>query len=232
MYYIRKKSIFILLFILIALSSIMLFFYLPNNTVKFNKNCPLGEVKSDHTEYFKKFIEPDSEFIAYKQLSLSVYQFVSLVKTDKRYYLSVAGNNFNQFPILTKEISRKAGENIFKHRLSTNTQMSMEAGATLQPACIIVGDKRAHNLIIEGLYLDEGELYATIKVDSEMKKLYFSLRALVDEEFKSEIEKIKAAGMTMSKSAMDISELTGTEDEMKIFVERLGKNPFFELMLD
>ncbi len=39
------RNVYILLFILIALSLIV-FFYTSENTVKINKNCPIGEVES------------------------------------------------------------------------------------------------------------------------------------------------------------------------------------------
>ncbi len=225
------RNVYILLFILIALSLIV-FFYTSENTVKINKNCPIGEVESDYTRHYKEFITPNSEFVAYKQFSTYRYQFVSLVKNNNRYFLSVSGSQFNQFPVLTKEISRKAGEDIFKHRLNTNKQMLMTDDA-LHPACVFVGDKGSQGLRIEGLFLGEIGLYPNPqKVDSEMEKIYSSLRILVNEEFKLEIEKVKADGMTMSKSVSDISELIGTKDEMKAFIGRLRKNPFFELMPD
>lgn len=230
MIYFNKKNISILS--LFTLSVVILLYNIADKGVQVNQRCPI-RIQPDYINHYQDFINSESEYIAYKVFSNYTYQFVALVKNNNEYLLFASGDGFPERPVTIKKIDKSVGENMFKYSLSVSRQMPTNDDA-LHPACLLVGSKIGQDLHVAGFFYSDLGLYYPSDPDTKGQQIHYYLNKLYDKEFELEIQKLKRSHEKKPKNepewVSDITELIGTKEERDVYMRKLTKNPFFELI--
>ncbi len=201
-------------------------------------DCPISYKLSDAekiSDYYAGFVSEASQYIAVKEFSSFGYQFVSLIKNDNRYILSVSLPPIPNGTI-SKEIDLELGQRLFEDIKKIKMLDYFDGGESAHTQCVIVGMKVSNNVSVSSLY--NPPLFIHKHGDSQNSglRLYSALTSLAKTQLPNHKDKIMSSYNNKSET-VEISERTfyvdtyndATTNESNAFLRKLRRTPFFEI---
>jgi len=225
----------------------------PNRLNSMLDKCPTLYQLSDFNEiekYYSGFVNSNSQYIAFKELSLNGYKLVSLVNTDGHYILSIS-LPYKPDRTVFKKIDAEAGQKIF-NQIDGKTLLDDDNGDDVHTNCVITGIKKPSITSYNGLYNPSmfirsyrkgndrtlPELSKTIVQyvhhENSSLRIYAILTKLLQDQLPNYMDRINSLdkskkvtidGMVFTKD----DHIYATEEESKPFRKKLANNPFFEI---
>ncbi len=201
-------------------------------------DCPISYKLSDTekvSDYYAGFVSDASQYIAFKAFSSLGYKFVSLIKNDNHYILSVSLPPIPNGTI-SKEIDLELGQKVFEDIKKIRMLDYFDGGESAHTQCVIVGLKTSNNVSVSSLYNPPMFIHKYGDNQNSGLRLYSVLTSLAEAQLPNYKDKIISSYNNKSKpveiSGMIFYADTYTEttkNESNEFLRKLRRTPFFEI---
>ena len=186
--------------------------------------------------YFIRFVDSETEYIAYKEFSNYGMKLVYLTKVADQYVLS-ASLAAVPHSTLAKNIDAETGVSLFTQVQVLKESDHYNGGDSLHTKCVITGIKTSNtNTHYTGLYNPPLLIDQYNQSENRGLRIYSLLTTLLNQQLPDYIDQIIAINKRQAnvitvegKDFLVDNSIDVTAEESEAFFQQLIKNPFFEI---